>query len=489
MRIHFCGANRTVTGSSHLVEINGKRILLDMGMYQGQRDEARRINEYQSFDPRSLDAIVLSHGHLDHCGRLPVALREGYTGPIYATPATCEVARVVLQDSARIQEEDAEYLNRRSRSPQGEEVSPLYTFSDVGAVLKAFRRTPYRQPTDLGNGVSFTFHDAGHILGSAYVVMEFEELGKKRRLLFTGDIGRYDTPILRDPEPLAGTFDVVITESTYGGRAHGPMDDVEPQFLEAVQQIIRSKGRLIIPSFAVGRTQTVLWYMQKFVAEGKIPSIPIYVDSPMGAEVTRITSEFRENYDTQTQELIGQKDLFGLGKVTLATSREESKRVNADRGPCVIIASSPTCEFGRVLHHVAMSVEREQDLIVFVGWIPPHTLGRRLQEGQTRVRILDRWYDLKCQVRTLHGLSAHGDGDELLRFLGPTLKPQTTAYIVHGEADQAETFAARLVAAGVGRAVVPAMESSDFSGAVARVTVDPDSEDTGRREGASAQME
>jgi metallo-beta-lactamase family protein len=489
MRIQFCGANRTVTGSSHLLDMNGKRILLDMGVYQGQRDEARRINEHLPFDPQSLDAIILSHGHLDHCGKLPVALRNGFKGPIYATPATCEVARVVLQDAARIQEEDAEYLNRRSRGPDAEAVSPLYTYSDVGAVLKAFRRTPYRQRTDLGNGVTFTFHDAGHILGSAYVVIEATEGGKPRRLLFTADIGRYDTPILRDPEPLDGAFDVVITESTYGGRTHGPMDEVEPQLLQAVQDVIERKGRLIVPSFAVGRTQTVLWYMQKFIAEGKIPAIPIYVDSPMGAEVTRITSEFRDNYDAQTLDMIGKADLFGSNRVTLATSTADSKKINNDRGPCVIVASSPTCEFGRVLHHVATSVERPQDLILFVGWIPPHTLGRRLQQGEAKVRIFDRWYDLKCEVRTLHGLSAHADGDELLRFLKPTLLPGTTAYVVHGEAEQAETFAARLVSAGVGRAAVPAMESSDFSGAVPQVTVDPAERDTGRREGSAAQME
>lgn len=494
MRISFYGADRTVTGSCHLVETNGLRVLLDMGLYQGHRDEARRINEYLPFDPRTIDAIVLSHGHLDHCGKLPVAMKHKFRGPIFATPATCEVARVVLQDSAKIQEEDVEYLNRRSREPGGPMVEPLYTFSDVGAVLKAFRRVPYGRRTDLGNGVTFTFYDAGHILGSAYVVLETTENGKPRRVLFTGDIGRYDTPILRDLQPLedaaqGAPFDAVITESTYGGRQHAPMAQVEPQLLAVVKETIARKGRLVVPAFAVGRTQTMLWYAQKFIAEKKIPPIPVYVDSPMGVEVTKVTAEFRENYDEQTKAMIGTGDLFGLANVTLATSREESKRVNADQGPCVIIASSPTCEFGRILHHVAGSVERDRDTILFCGWTPPNTLGRRLQDGQRRVRVLDRWYDLKCQVTTLHGLSAHADGDELLRFLGPTLKPQTTAYVVHGEADQAETFAARLVNAGIGRAIVPAMDSAEFSGVAPVATVTPDDSDTGSSGGSSARME
>lgn len=474
MRIQFCGANRTVTGSCHLLEINDKRILLDMGLYQGRRDEARRMNEYLPFDPRSVDAIVLSHGHLDHCGKLPVALRDGYRGKIYATAATCEVARVVLQDAANIQEEDAEYLNRRSRPPEQDEIQPLYRYADVGPVLKAFQRVQYGRAIDLGNDISITLFDAGHILGSAYVIVTFKEADQQRKLLFTADVGRYDTPIIRDPAPLPGPVDVVITESTYGGRTHGPMANIEPQLLEILQDVLKKKGRLIIPSFAVGRTQTMLWYVQKFIAENKIPAIPIYIDSPMGAEITRITTEFRDNYDEQTNALIGNKDLFGLSRVRFTITRDESKSVNSDHGPCVIIASSPTCEFGRVLHHVVVSVERPQDTILFVGWTPPNTLGRRLQDGQRKVRILDRWYDLQCSVKTLHGLSAHADGDELLKFLKPTLVPQTTAFVVHGEVDQAEIFAARLTHAGIGHAVVPAIDSTDFSGEVAPVAIEPD---------------
>ena len=466
MRIQFCGADRTVTGSSHLVEVNGLRLFLDMGMYQGPREESRRINQYLPADVKTADAIILSHGHFDHCGKLPVALRHGFAGPIYCTGATAEVARIVLEDSARIQQEDVDYLNRRSCKPGEACPQPLYGPRDIPAVLRAMRRVNYGQKTDLGKGVTFTFYDAGHILGSAYVLLEWLEGNKPRSLLFTADVGRYDAPILRDPQPLPGPVDLVITESTYGNASHGPMEQVGPQFLDAVKTIIERRGRLIVPSFAVGRTQTMLWYLQKFIHEKQIPAVPVFVDSPMGVEVSKVHEQFPEEYDEQTRGMIGSGSLFSLAHVTFASSTDESRRINSQRGPCVIIASSPTCEFGRVLHHLKQSVENPNDMVLFVGWIPPQTLGRRIQDGDKRVRIYDRWYDLRCQVRTIHGLSAHADADELLRFLKPTLVPGTEAFVVHGEVPQAETFAARLINSGMGRATVPAMESSvvAFSG-------------------------
>jgi metallo-beta-lactamase family protein len=282
-------------------------------------------------------------------------------------------------------------------------------------------------------------------------------------LLFTADVGRYDTPILRDPQALPGPADWVITESTYGNKSHGSMDEVEPQFLEAVKQCIANRSRLLVPSFAVGRTQTVFWYMEKFIAEKKIPRIPIYVDSPMGVEISKVLCDFPQDYDEQSQAMISATGSFCSTAVTFASSMQQSKQINNDRGPCVIIASSPTCEFGRILHHLTYSIERPNDMILFVGFIPPQTLGRRLQDGQKRVRILDRWYDVRCQVRTLHGLSAHADGDELLRFLKPTLAPKTQAFVVHGEIDQSEAFAARLVSAGIGGAIVPAIDSTLYT--------------------------
>ena len=460
MRIQYCGADRTVTGSCHLVEINGLRLLLDLGMYQGHREEARRINQYLTPNAHNPDAIILSHGHLDHCGKLPVATKLGFDGPIYCTPATAEVARIVLEDAAEIQVEDAQYLNRRAREPGTAPFEPLYEPADVRGVLKLLKRVNYGVKTELSNGVSFTFHDAGHILGSAYVVLEWSEAGATRTLLFTADIGRYGTPIIRDPVPPPGPVDLVITESTYGNTNHADLEAVEPQLLDAVKYCIEHHSRMIVPAFAVGRTQVILWYMHEFVAEGKIPQIPVFVDSPMGVDASKVHSVFRDNYDEQTREMIGQRDLFGMGRVTFTASREQSKQINSRQGACVIIASSPTCEFGRVLHHVKNSVEREHDVIVFVGWTPYNTLGRRLQDGQRRVRIYDQWYDLKCQVRTIHGLSAHADGDELLRFLTPALSPKTTAYVVHGEVPQAEGFAGRLLRAGVGSVYVPAMETS-----------------------------
>jgi metallo-beta-lactamase family protein len=365
----------------------------------------------------------------------------------------------VLEDAAEIQVEDADYLTRR-HAPGTAPIEPLYRPQDIPGLLKLFKRVGYGIKTDVGHGVSFTFYDAGHILGSAYVLLEWDEAGQLRSLLFTADIGRYNTPILRDPHPLPGPVDLVITESTYGNATHAPIDQIGPQLLDAVKHCIERRSRLIVPSFAIGRTQTVLWYVQKFVQDGAIPPVPVFVDSPMGVQASKAYSTFRENYDEQTNAMIGTRDLFGLSRVTFAASSQQSKAINRHDGACVIIASSPTCEFGRVLHHVKQSIERPDDLIVFVGWLPPNTLGRRLQDGQKRVRIYDRWYELKCQVRVIHGLSAHADRDELLRFLKPTLTPRTTAYVVHGEVAQAEGFAQRLLEAGMGAAIVPAMETS-----------------------------
>ncbi len=461
MRIQFCGANRTVTGSCHLIEVNGLRLFLDFGMYQGPRDETRLANQYLPDDAAGVDAVILSHGHLDHCGKLPVLTRNDYRGPVYCTPATAEVARIVLEDAAEIQEEDASYLNRRSRRPGDEPVQPLYTRQDAREVLKLFQTIKYNQKVDLGNQVFFTFHDAGHIIGSAYVSIEWTNGdGKTRRTLFTGDIGRYDSAILRDPEPLIEPFDHIITESTYGGRTHAPMDEVAPQFLDAVRHCIEHRTRLLVPSFAVGRTQVVLWYIQKFIHEKRIPPIPIFIDSPMGVEVTHVHRDFPESYDEETRAIVGNGDLFGISRVTLARSAQQSRDINSQRGPCVIIASSPTCEFGRILHHLKISLERENDMVVFVGWTPPHTLGRRIQDGAQRLRIYDRYYDLRCQVRTIHGLSAHADSDELVRFLTPGLSPHTSVYIVHGDADQSESLARRLADVGTPRVVVPAMETT-----------------------------
>jgi len=430
-------------------------------MYQGPRKEAQRLNQWLPDGAAKVDAVILSHGHLDHCGKLPVLTRAGFAGPIYCTPATAEVARIVLEDAADIQEEDIDYLNQRSRAPGEEPLRPLYTARDIPRLLGQFRRTPLEQAVDLGKNVSFIFYDAGHILGSAYVVLNWQEEGRPARsLLFTADVGRYDTPILRDPRTVPGAVDYVITESTYGGRKHEPMSQVGPQLLDAVKFCIERRSRLLLPAFAVGRTQTILWYIERFIQEKQIPRIPMYLDSPMGVEVSRAHDLFHDQFDEETLKAFGDSALFCGQGMLCATSRDESKRINADPGPCVIIASSPSCEFGRILHHLRYSVERPNDMIVFTGWIPDGTLGRRLQNGEKRARIYDQYYDVKCHIRTIHGLSAHADGDELIRFLRPTIRGQTQFYVVHGEAEEAETFAKRLVSEGAGRAEVPAMESS-----------------------------
>lgn len=470
MRYRFLGAARTVTGSAHLVDAGGRRVLLDFGLFQGHREEARRLNEQLSGELAQADAVLLSHGHLDHCGRLPMLGRAGFHGPIYATAPTVDVARVVLEDAAQIQQEDADYLNRRTRLGMDMPVRPLFTQDDVRRVLRQFRVVRLGETVDLGGGLSAVLHEAGHILGSSYVTLTFDRGTCRRRLLFTADIGRHGTPILRDPAPLDGPFDDVITEATYGTVRHAPMEQVGPQLLAILREAVRRRGRLILPSFAVGRTQTLLWYVQRFIQNRELPELPIYVDSPMGSEISAIHQRHADAFDDETRRAVCEGDrcdLFGISRVHFAVTAEESRAINRASGPMVIIASSPTCEFGRVLHHLKRSVENPDDAVVFVGWTPPNTLGRRLQDlGRApdngaadrprKVRILDRFYDVRCAVHTLHGLSAHADGSELLAWLGPTLKPATTAYIVHGEPDRCDGLAMRLLDAGVGRAIAPA---------------------------------
>jgi metallo-beta-lactamase family protein len=457
MKLRFLGATRTVTGSCHLLEVNGLRVALDFGLFQGRRDWARELNQSVHDGLGSLDAVILSHGHLDHCGRLPVLTRAGYTGPIHCTPATAAVARIVLEDSAQIQVEDAEYLNRRQRGPGQERVDPLYTPTDARQVFRQFRTADYGKRIDLGKGVSFTFHDAGHVLGSAYVLLEATDGGRTRRLLFTGDIGRCNTPIIGNPAPVPGPVDVVITESTYAGKTHAPMEQVGETLLECMKAVQSRRGRMIVPAFAVGRTQTVLWYYLKFVAEKRISPMPVFVDSPMGAEVTEAYSGFSSIFDEETRQLLARAKQL-QAPISFTVSSQQSREINSTPGPCMIVASSPTLEFGRVLHHVKISLERPQDLIAFVGWTPPHTLGRRIIEGEQRVRVFGRFYDVKCERRTINGMSAHADGEELMKFLAPAMTKDTTVFVVHGEPDRAETMA-DLVRQSGAAAVVPAMET------------------------------
>jgi metallo-beta-lactamase family protein len=453
-RVTFRGAAGTVTGSMHQVETPSCDLLLDCGLYQGHRAEAYRRNSHFPFEPKHIAALLLSHAHIDHCGNLPNLVRQGFRGPIYCTPATRDLAAVMLGDSARIQQEDADYLNRK-RSRDEPRVQPLYDQRDVLCTLRQIQSVPYDRELPLARGVRARFIDAGHLLGSAMVTLEVEHHGRLGRLTFTGDLGRPAIPILRDPEPVPGC-DLLISESTYGGKHHEPVDLVAGDLGGVVARTIQRGGKVLIPAFSLGRTQTVIYFLQQLTSQGKLPDVPIYVDSPLAAEATEVFRLHPECFDEPTLELLErQPDLFGGKKIRYVRSVEESKVLNGRPEPCVIIAASGMCEAGRILHHLKHNIEDPRCAILLVGFQAPNTLGRRIAEHQPQVRIFDRMYHLRAEVVLLNGLSSHADHDELVAMLSPLTGQVKKACLVHGEPDAAAALAQALRQKGFAEVIVP----------------------------------
>jgi metallo-beta-lactamase family protein len=443
LRVTFHGAAGTVTGSMHLVELGRRRLLLDCGLFQGHRAEAYQRNRHFPFAPSDIDAVVLSHAHIDHCGNLPSLVRQGFRGAIYCTPATRDLIAVMLADSAGIQAEDATYLNRKRR-PDEPKIEPLYTLREVQRTLRACESIPYDRSFDLGKGASFTFADAGHLLGSATVALRVEANGRTARLTFTGDLGRKGTPILRDPAPLA-PCDLLISESTYGGRRHEPVSETEERLGEVVRRTAERGGKLLIPAFSLGRTQTVVYFLHRLLGRGAIPDVPIFVDSPLSAEATEVFRLHPECFDDETAEqLLRDPDLFGGSRILYLRKVEESRELNGRPGPCVIIAASGMCESGRILHHLKHHLDDPRAAVLIVGYQAPHTLGWRLVKGQAEVRVLDRPVKVKAEVVVANGFSGHADHDELLEMLGPLASETKTVRLVHGEPDHAEALAQAL---------------------------------------------
>jgi metallo-beta-lactamase family protein len=438
----------------HQVDAGGETLLLDCGLFQGHRAESYRRNRDFPLRPKDVDAVLLSHAHIDHCGNLPNLVRQGFSGPIYCTSATRALTGVMLGDAAKIHEEDAAYLNRHR--DRGEPVvEPLYDGRDVYRTLLRFEAVPYDTPHSVGRGLEATFVDAGHLLGSAMIHLRIDGPAGVRSLTFTGDLGRPGLPILRDPAPVPPA-DLLISESTYGGHTHEPVEETAERLGEVLRGTAQRGGKLLIPAFSVGRTQTVVYFLHQLRSAGRLPEVPIYVDSPMAVRATEVYQAHPECFDEETLALLKQyPDLFGERYVKYIDKVHDSIALNSQAGPCVIISASGMCEAGRILHHLKHNIEDPRSTILIVGYQAADTLGRRLVERVPQVRILGRMYSLKAEVAVLNGLSSHADHGELLRSLGPLAKTTHKVRLVHGEPERAAALAEGLRAAGFGDVAVP----------------------------------
>ncbi|MCK9281012.1 MAG: MBL fold metallo-hydrolase [Melioribacteraceae bacterium] len=458
MKITFIGAARTVTGSMHLIETNGKKFLLDCGMYQGKRKLAFEINRtFDLFDPKELDFIILSHAHIDHSGNLPTIVRKGFKGDIYSTFATRDLAAVMLQDSAHIQEKDVEYVNKRRKKRGQNPFEPLYTQKDALTTLSMFVGMNYHQEREIAPGIKLTFFDAGHILGSASVLLTIREDDKVINLGFSGDLGRNNLPILKDPEHIPDV-DLFISESTYGGRMHENALNSEAQLEEIVRRAMKNKSKIIIPAFSVGRTQEIVFALNRIYDRTNLVPIPTYVDSPLSVNATDVFRMHPECFDYETvQFLLREEDPFGFKKLTYITDVEDSKRLNEKQGPLIIISSSGMCEAGRILHHLANNVGNPNNIILMVGYSAENTLGRKIIDGEKKINIFGDEYDLKAEVIVMESFSAHADANELYNYADKFDKSRMQNFIlVHGEYEQQQIFKEKLHSLGFLNVTIPA---------------------------------
>ena len=442
MKITFLGAAGEVTGSQHLIETDKFRILLDCGLFQGHRAESRRKNEQFLCDPKNLDGVILSHAHADHCGNLPGLYKAGFRGPIFCTPATADVADIMLHDSAHIQEEDARYLNRK-HPPELPRIQPLYDDDHVTAVVKRFETIPYGEWHDLSKDFRLRFQDAGHILGSAITEMEICEKGDWKRVVFTGDLGRRDTPLLHDPQRVDGC-DVLITESTYGNRIHPPADDIKSQLKIILNRAVARGGRVIIPAFSLGRTQTFVYFLNELHNAGELPSIPVFVDSPLSSEITSVYRKHSASLDVDFHRIMqSDRDPFSFPGLRYIGSQSESMGLNQRKGPFVVIAASGMCEAGRVIHHLLHGLSEPNNTVLLIGYQAQNTLGRRIQDRMPVVRVVDHEIKVRAEIASLQGLSAHADAEDFkwwFEGLG-AVRGVGRAFIVHGEQESSLALA------------------------------------------------
>jgi metallo-beta-lactamase family protein len=431
LRITFHGAARQITGSAHLLEIGSRRILLDCGLFDSERIDPNSPNRQLSFDPRALDAVIVSHAHNDHIGRLPCLVKAGYKGPIYTTPATGDISNVMLRDSARIQRE--EVRNAHLRYPHIEAPEPLFDLVDVEWMVERIDRVPYGEPREITPGVVLSYFDAGHVLGSALVQLDYREDGRPRRFVFTGDLGRRNTNLLPDPTQIRN-IDILVCESTYGNRELDPYDRLMKQLHAIVSRATRLGSKIVIPAFSLGRTQRMVYCLQELYAVHKVRPIPIYVDSPLALRLTEIHRDHPQAFTPQARSLMDKDPLyFGSKYVEFCETWDDSRRLNHQSGPMVIIASSGMCEAGRIRHHLRHVVNDPDNAIVIVSFQAEGTLGRQLSEGVERVQIFDQWYDLNAAVYVLDGFSGHADRNDLAWWYEKTGGGIEQAFLVHGE--------------------------------------------------------
>lgn len=461
MRISFHGAAQTVTGSQHLIEINGTRLLLECGLYQGKRADAFVRNRNFKYDPRSVGAMILSHSHIDHCGNLPNLVKQGFNGPIYLTKPAADLTDVMLRDSGHIQESDAEYLNKKRRARGEALIEPLYTQKDAEQVSEYFVATNYDETFEPAPGVTARFVEAGHILGSAAISLELEEKGRRVRFWFSGDIGRFQLPLLRDPI-LPEETDFLLMESTYGDKPHrGPQLAYE-EFREVIKRTQERGGKVIIPAFAVGRTQELVYWLNMMMHEDGVRMMPVYVDSPLAVNASDIFKRFSGTFDEETRQFVRENrhPALDFEQLTYIRSVDESKALNERREPMVIISASGMAETGRILHHLKNNIENPNNTICIVSWQAPDTLGRRLAERQKQVKIFGEVYNVRAEVSTIGGLSGHAGQDLLMQYALAGNGKTRKVFLVHGEERSANILQGKLRDVGIRQVEYPEMHTS-----------------------------